>query len=179
MQPRAAFRHQYLEGPLLEYDCLLVGSGRNATPVALVLTSRAGSEAVLRESDMQKSEYKKYRAALETKRAELGRVLRKRDEIAIEKTADALDEVQFATERELAIRNLDRESELMRAVSGALHRIDEGVYGACVRCEEDIKPRRLEAVPWAAYCVPCQEIIDRRKNEEGADSVDELVHDTA
>ena len=128
---------------------------------------------------MQKSEYKRYRAALETRQAELARGLRKRDEIAIEKTADALDEVQFATERELAIRNLDRESGMLRAVRAALARMDEGVYGACIHCEEDIKPKRLEAVPWAAYCVNCQEILDkRRKTEEGGERIDELVEDT-
>ena len=128
---------------------------------------------------MQKSEYKKYRAALEAKQAELGRGLRKRDEIAIEKAADALDEVQFATERELAIRNLDRESGLLRAVRAALARMDEGTYGVCIHCEEEIKPKRLEAVPWAAYCVNCQQILDsRRRTEEGGERIDELVEDT-
>src|SRR6185437_15907841 len=124
-------------------------------------------------SDMQKSEYKKYRAALEAKQAELARGLGKRDEIAIEKTADALDEVQFATERELAIRNLDRESGMLRAVRSALARMDHGVYGACVHCEQEIKPKRLEAVPWAAYCVDCQELLDNRRKEEG-ERIDEL-----
>ncbi|HLJ14086.1 MAG TPA: TraR/DksA family transcriptional regulator [Bryobacteraceae bacterium] len=128
---------------------------------------------------MQKSEYKKYRAALEAKQAELGRGLRKRDEIAIEKAADALDEVQFATERELAIRNLDRESGLLRAVRAALARMNEGTYGVCIHCEEEIKPKRLEAVPWAAYCVSCQQILDsRRRTEEGGERIDELVEDT-
>ena len=126
---------------------------------------------------MQKSEYKKYRAALEAKQAELARGLGKRDEIAIEKTADALDEVQFATERELAIRNLDRESGMLRAVRAALARMDQGVYGACIHCEQEIKPKRLEAVPWAAYCVDCQEILDNRRKEEGGDRIDELVED--
>lgn len=126
---------------------------------------------------MQKSEYKKYRAALEAKQAELARGLGKRDEIAIEKTADALDEVQFATERELAIRNLDRESGMLRAVRAALARMDHGVYGDCIHCEQEIKPKRLEAVPWAAYCVDCQEILDSRRKEEGGDRIDELVED--
>jgi len=125
---------------------------------------------------MQKSEYKKYRAALEAKQAELARGLGKRDEIAIEKTADALDEVQFATERELAIRNLDRESGMLRAVRAALARMDRGVYGACVHCEQEIKPKRFEAVPWAAYCVDCQELLDNRRKEEG-ERIDELVED--
>ena len=104
---------------------------------------------------MTKTELNKYKEALETKQAELVQVLRNRDGIAIEKSPDALDEVQNAAERELAIRNLDRESNLLRNVRGALARIEDGSFGVCVHCEEDISPKRLNAVPWAAYCIQC------------------------
>ena len=57
---------------------------------------------------MTKAEVNKYKQILETKKAELAHVLRNREAIAIEKSPDALDEVQHAAERELAIRNLDR-----------------------------------------------------------------------
>ena len=56
---------------------------------------------------MSKSELEKYRTALEAKQAEIGTSLRNREDIAIEKAADAIDEVQLAGERELAILNLD------------------------------------------------------------------------
>lgn len=62
---------------------------------------------------MTKTELKKFRKILEARQVELIKVLRNRDAIAIEKSADALDEVQHAAERELAIRNLDRESNLL------------------------------------------------------------------
>src|ERR1700724_4131961 len=106
---------------------------------------------------MTKTELNKFREALEAKQTELAQFVRNRDGIAIEKSPDALDEVQNAAERELAIRNLDRESNMLRNVRGALHRIDEGTYGVCSHCEEDISPKRLNAVPWAAYCIQCQE----------------------
>ena len=115
---------------------------------------------------MTKTELTKFRSILETKHAELARTLRNREAIAIEKSADALDEVQHAAERELAIRNLDRESGLLRQVRGGLRRLDEGTYGVCVHCEEDINPRRLVAVPWAQYCIQCQELADRRSRTE-------------
>ena len=67
---------------------------------------------------MTKTELNKYKEALEIKQAELVQVLRNRDGITIEKSPDALDEVQNAAERELAIRNLDRESNLLRNVRG-------------------------------------------------------------
>ena len=102
---------------------------------------------------MTKTQIKKFKKVLEAKQAELLHVLRNREAIAIEKSADALDEVQHATERELAIQNLDRESNLLRLVRLALRRINEGSYGICMHCEEPINPRRLAAVPWAPYCI--------------------------
>ncbi len=124
---------------------------------------------------MTKTELKKYKKILEEKQAELAKVLRNRDAIAIEKSADALDEVQHAAERELAIRNLDRESNLLRLVKLAIRRIEEGTYGTCLHCEEDINPRRLAAVPWTPYCIACQEMADRASEE----LLDELMMNAA
>jgi DnaK suppressor protein len=123
---------------------------------------------------MTKSELNRFRKILEARQLELARVLRNREGIAIEKSPDALDEVQHAAERELAIRNLDRESHLLRNVRGALRRMNEGSYGTCMHCEEDISPKRLEAVPWAAYCIHCQELADRSQ-DESAETLDELL----
>jgi DnaK suppressor protein len=125
---------------------------------------------------MTKTELNKFKEILETKQAELVQVLRNRDGITIEKSPDALDEVQNAAERELAIRNLDRESNLLRNVRGALVRMADGTFGVCMHCEEDISIKRLNAVPWAAYCIQCQEIADRSQ-EEGTEALDDiLVH---
>lgn len=129
---------------------------------------------------MNKTDLEKYKAMLEAKRDELAAGLRNREDIAIEKTPDALDEVQLAGERELAIRNLDRESNLLRQVKLALARVRDGSYGTCLHCEEDIKPKRLDAVPWTRYCIRCQEAADRHEFEgESGDSIDELLANAA
>ncbi|MGD0500875.1 MAG: TraR/DksA C4-type zinc finger protein [Bryobacteraceae bacterium] len=52
--------------------------------------------------------------------------------------------------------------KLLREIADALRRIDSGAYGACMECEEPISPKRLDAVPWARYCVACQEAIAAR-----------------
>jgi DnaK suppressor protein len=52
--------------------------------------------------------------------------------------------------------------KLLREISGALRRIDQDNYGICMECEEPISAKRLEAVPWARYCVTCQERIAAR-----------------
>ncbi len=123
---------------------------------------------------MTKTELNKYRQMLEIKMAELNHAVRDRDGIVIEKSPDALDEVQHAAERELAIRNLDRESQLLRNVRGALRRINDGSFGVCVHCDEDINPKRLNAVPWTPFCITCQELADRAK-EENLDILEELM----
>src|SRR5882724_7818014 len=78
---------------------------------------------------MNKADLEKYKAILEAKQAELTGSLRNRDEIVIEKAPDALDEVQLAGERELAIRNLDRDSNMLRQIRRALARIADGSFG--------------------------------------------------
>ena len=127
---------------------------------------------------MTKSELNKYKDILETRQAELVEVLRNRDGITIEKSPDALDEVQNAAERELAIRNLDRESNLLRNVRAALRRIDEGSFGVCVHCDEEISPKRIAAVPWTPYCIQCQEAADKAQ-EDGSESFDDLLVNAA
>jgi DnaK suppressor protein len=114
---------------------------------------------------MTKAELDRLKSILEAKQAELSGALRNRDEIAIEKAPDALDEVQLAGERELAIRNLDRDSNMLRQIRRALARIADGSYGTCLHCEEEISPKRVNAVPWAAYCIKCQEQVDRHEIE--------------
>jgi DnaK suppressor protein len=102
---------------------------------------------------------------LERKAMELDRELRNRDGIAIEKSADQMDEIQYASERELAIRNVDRESDLLRQVKAALRRVRAGSFGNCAECDLAISPRRLAALPWALLCIQCQEAADRDRQE--------------
>jgi DnaK suppressor protein len=107
---------------------------------------------------------------LKTKQAELSGLLRNRDEIVREKAADALDEVQQMGERELAIRYLDLDSSMLQMIRRALSRIEDGLYGVCLRCEDDVSPKRLAAVPWADFCIKCQEWADRHEIDDEATS---------
>ena len=101
-----------------------------------------------------------FQEILERRAVELVQVLRRRDGIAIEKSADQMDEIQHASERDLAMRNVDRESSLLREVKAALRRIHDGSFGTCIECESAISPKRLAAVPWASRCIQCQEVAD-------------------
>ena len=119
-----------------------------------------------------------FQEILERKVAELVRVLRKRDDIAIERSPDQIDEIQYASERDLAIGNLDREFNLLREVKAALRRIHDGSFGSCIQCESAISTKRLAAVPWAPRCIQCQEAADR-DGQERTESVNETLSNAA
>jgi len=114
---------------------------------------------------MTKSELHRFRAILTARVAELERLTRRRDGIAVDRSDDLLEEIQVASERALAVSNLDREYSQLQNARAALLRIQEGTFGACEHCDEDIHPKRLVAVPWAAFCIRCQEAIDRNPEE--------------
>lgn len=119
-----------------------------------------------------------FQAILEQKQAELVQGLRARDDIVIEKSADQMDEIQYAAERDLAIRNADLESALLRDVRAALRRIRNGSFGTCVECDAPLSPKRLTAVPWASRCIKCQDAADGDL-QDSAESPDELLTSVA
>jgi DnaK suppressor protein len=114
---------------------------------------------------MTKNELNRFRAVLTAKVAELERFDRHREGITIERSADQLEEIQAASERVLAVCHLDREFNQLRDARAALRRIQEGSFGTCQECDEDIHPKRLAAVPWTAFCIQCQEGVDRNLEE--------------
>src|SRR5262249_24572324 len=103
------------------------------------------------------------------KRKETCRTLLQREEIAIQQVPDQHDQTGLAVERELAIRRLDRESAILQSLDAALRRIERGTYGYCIQCEEEISPKRLQAVPWTSFCLDCQEEFDRRQRRSFSD----------
>ena len=123
---------------------------------------------------MTKTEMNRFRAALTTRVAELERVSRNRDGITIERSADQLDEIQAASQRALAVCNLDREFNHLRDARAGLRRIEDGSFGVCQESDEDIHPKRLAAVPWATFCIRCQEAADRNLEEMRSSSRDLL-----
>jgi RNA polymerase-binding protein DksA len=101
-----------------------------------------------------------FRHILKAKQTELAKT-RGLESIAIERSADVLEEADYKTARELAIVGLNRESAVRRSVASALLRTQDGSFGTCAHCDGDIGRRRLEAVPWTSLCIRCQEAADR------------------
>jgi DnaK suppressor protein len=114
---------------------------------------------------MTTTELNRFQAILKARVTELERVTRHRDGIAVERSADQLEEVQAASQRALAVSNLDREFNQLQNARAALRRIQEGSFGICEECDQEIHPKRLAAVPWAPFCIGCQEAVDGNPKE--------------
>lgn len=103
------------------------------------------------------------------------------DEIAkhglkIENSADQLDRATNEADRMTAAALVERDKGLIAELRTALERIDQGTYGVCDRCEEEIAQKRLEAVPWATLCRDCQEYQERIEKDRNLPPVRKL-HD--
>jgi DnaK suppressor protein len=100
--------------------------------------------------------------ALAARSRELARTLTGRSQIAIETSADGVDNSLLAAAREYSAQALSRDMRLLREVEAARKRLRNGVYGICLRCEEEIAPKRLQVIPWAAYCISCQAAMEEQ-----------------
>ena len=112
---------------------------------------------------MTKIELNAFRSILERRQTDLRNGSRNREALAFETSPDELDRIQHASDRDMAIDNLERDSSQLAEVRSALRRVNAGAFGFCVGCEEKINPKRLAAVPWASFCIVCQEALDREK----------------
>lgn len=92
-----------------------------------------------------------------------------RQALAIEASPDELDRIQNSHERDYAIGSLERRTSRLREVQNAMYRLDAGLFGICASCEKQIHSKRLAAVPWAQFCIVCQEAEDRAQEAQGND----------
>ena len=80
------------------------------------------------------------------------------------------DQAQVSNHEFVSLRLNKLDYEKLRLLNAALDRLRDGEYGVCVRCEKAIPPRRLQVLPWATFCVPCQEYITLHEAEEEFDA---------
>ena len=74
-----------------------------------------------------------------------------------EEPNDSGDMAEQSHEEALFLNRNAATAQQLRQIKEALARLDEGTYGICAECDKPISSKRLQAVPWAKYCVPCQE----------------------
>jgi DnaK suppressor protein len=100
------------------------------------------------------------------------KLLRERD-LLIEKLKGndlSVDDSETPDPVDLAVRNYSKnvmlavsenESRQLALIDEALLRLNDDEYGICQNCEEAIHPKRLAAIPWARYCLNCQELVEK------------------
>lgn len=78
-----------------------------------------------------------------------------------EPTEDIVDRANNSYNRELMFSISDSERQLLLQIEDAINRMNAATYGRCTNCGNTIHPLRLEAVPWARFCIDCQELAEK------------------
>jgi DnaK suppressor protein len=102
---------------------------------------------------------------LKAKLAELVGQRRDHGALKIENSADPFDQIQASVERDLLVGFLNHDAQLREDIRRACELIEAGTYGICEDCENSIALARLKAIPWARFCVRCQDCREREVNE--------------
>lgn len=114
---------------------------------------------------MTKKEMEKYRRLLDDKKASLSAELAKtrsaEEETTEESTQDIADKAVSSYTREFLYSLTDGERSTLLLIDDALARIEESVFGLCLNCGMLMTEKRLNAVPWASYCLDCQELSEK------------------
>ncbi len=124
---------------------------------------------------MTNTELMDQKAALKAKRLELAAQLsvRIRDLTIEDGHQDLIDWIQGMSDRDQTAGMLNRFSSTLADVERSLRAIDEDCYGNCSRCHRPIAVNRLQSIPWALYCVRCQEQFEAGEEEHFATDFDE------
>ncbi len=114
---------------------------------------------------MEKKKLEQYKKRLLTKQEELQRFVvrvetdgRRAD---AEEPQDMADKAANSYTKEFLFSQSSQDRNVLVLVEEALRRIDQGSYGECVHCGGEMQVKRLEAVPWARHCIPCQEMQEQ------------------
>jgi len=118
---------------------------------------------------MNQPDRKKFQEMLLVKQTELQNRLARRDDLEVQVSPDEFDARLQLVDREFQSGLLHQTALDLREVRAALVRIDDESYGVCGECDEPISFARLDVIPWANYCVKCQERIEVEKQQENLD----------
>lgn len=130
-----------------------------------------------RDEPALKSRTKHYEKILHAKAEDVRRSVtaqRARQTVArLDVPSDEGDLSHQSHEEWLFLNRNNLEIKLLREVQQALRRVGDGSFGVCQSCDEPISTKRLDAIPWAKYCVTCQERISASGEVETEETVEE------
>src|SRR5437867_6786957 len=110
---------------------------------------------------MDRKSIDRFRKSLQARHRELQVSVAKTQHIAQhDHGKDEGDRANTSLARDIDLAQKSRDRALLALVDAALKRINEGTFGNCLNCGQEINAKRLEAIPWVRYCITCQELID-------------------
>jgi DnaK suppressor protein len=115
---------------------------------------------------MKKEVLKRFKKLFEQQKSNVlynDKIIRDDFQVSGDDRMDDVDQASSDIEQSLRMRLRNREMLLIKKVDEALKRIEEGTFGICNSCENDIEMKRLEARPTATLCIACKEDEERRE----------------
>ena len=114
---------------------------------------------------MDKKRLDYFKKKLLSKRDELLRTIARTEEEGRsaddDPTVDLADKAANSYTKEFLFGQTDNDRLTLQLVNAALRRVEQGTFGQCLICEEEMQQKRLEAVPWAPHCRACQERLEQ------------------
>lgn len=110
---------------------------------------------------MEKKRLDVYRKRLLEKQEELRGIVSRIEQDGrtadADSTQDLVDKAASSYTKEFLFSQSNNDRTVLQLVEEALERMAGGAYGECIQCGGEMQQKRLEAVPWAPHCIPCQE----------------------
>lgn len=117
------------------------------------------------EQKLSTTDVERFRKELESQRTEAEQLLRRSEEEQKALAADRAPELgDFCIEsaaREYLFEQISQQRRRLNRIERSLEHIRSGTFGECITCGEGIPRKRLNAMPWAEYCLQCQDERER------------------
>ncbi|MCY1044737.1 TraR/DksA C4-type zinc finger protein [Corallococcus sp. bb12-1] len=120
---------------------------------------------------MNQKDLKRYKKMLEDSKASLlesaKKTLVEESSFDTDDLPDEIDQAASEYTQSMLFRLRDREKFLIQKIDKALERVNDGTFGTCERCEEEISPKRLDARPVTTLCIRCKEEQEKKEKSYG------------
>ena len=128
---------------------------------AAVATPGVAGKASKNAGDSRSQRYQELRTILEDRRREIQSEVQSRmKDVRADAGKGVVDEVETSEsdiQDEIEFALIQMKAETLHRINEALERLEEGTYGRCFECGEEIGPQRLRALPFAVRCKDCEE----------------------
>ena len=116
---------------------------------------------------MDRRSLEQFKKILQTKLQQFqqsgGQALQEGRGLQTSESKDEGDRAVISPTKDMLFRQNAQNTVMLKAIGSALARIEDGSFGHCFNCEQEININRLKAIPWVRFCVPCQELTQERR----------------